>query len=327
MTLPRDRPRAQSEEIDVECDNDVGRPCHELWPTDAASWCDGCRNRCLADLEAARAQITALEQQKDGAYHERDQVVAALSKCFPAWLSRHEGGEWDDDWRNIVFLGLPTGQASWHIHDSELPLFAHLQRGAETWDGHTTEEKYRRLATLPEQSAQITALAQEKARRGQEPAICVHCGNGLGVNLHNELAFTICDACWVADRDQFAAQLQRAESAEAQVAALTVQLEEAKESNQLDQSFHELMLDSESAEGHLLTVEQSHDWADVEELRDWYMRDVKALLALRAALTVERERLTKENEELAKNAFTRVDRQGVVSDDSVPQGKDGCSDV
>ena len=25
----------------------------------------------------------------DFVYHERDQLVAALSKCFPAWLGRH----------------------------------------------------------------------------------------------------------------------------------------------------------------------------------------------------------------------------------------------
>ena len=64
----------------------------------------------------------------------------------------------------IVFIDLPTGQVSWHIHDSEFPMFDHLQwhprasternkwysgkKAAPIWDGHTTEEKYERLAGI-----------------------------------------------------------------------------------------------------------------------------------------------------------------------------------
>lgn len=29
--------------VDPTCDNDVGRPCRELWPADRASWCPGCQ--------------------------------------------------------------------------------------------------------------------------------------------------------------------------------------------------------------------------------------------------------------------------------------------
>lgn len=104
----------------------------------------------LAELEQARKRIGELEAQKDGAYQERDRLVAALSKLFPATLARHEGADWEDEWRNIVFIDLPTGQASWHIHDSELPQFAHLSQSNPKWDGHTTEEKYARLAALGE---------------------------------------------------------------------------------------------------------------------------------------------------------------------------------
>lgn len=92
----------------------------------------------------------ALQAQKDAAYHERNQLVAALSKIFPASLERHPAQEvWDDDWRWIVFIDLPTGQASWHIHDTELALFAHLPRLAgRKWDGHTSAQKYDRLAEI-----------------------------------------------------------------------------------------------------------------------------------------------------------------------------------
>ncbi len=92
----------------------------------------------------------ALEQQKDAAYAERDRLVAALSKVFPAHLARHEGADWEDGWRNIVCIHLPAGQATWHIHDSEMSWFGHLETTAEPhWDGHGTEEKYRRLQALP----------------------------------------------------------------------------------------------------------------------------------------------------------------------------------
>lgn len=111
------------------------------------------------------------EAAKNAAYRERDRLVAALSKLFPAWLERHPESDkaWEDDWRWIVFVEIPTtdptvfgdarnvlgpcrqerAQLSWHIHDSELSWFDHLERRAgPSWDGHTTEEKYRRLSAI-----------------------------------------------------------------------------------------------------------------------------------------------------------------------------------
>lgn len=98
--------------------------------------------------------IEELTAQKDGAYHERNQCVVALARLAiatgegRAWLGYHSSGTWDEDWRNIVFIEVDqVGQMSWHIHDSELPLFAFLPRfNDRPWDGHSTPEKYRRLA-------------------------------------------------------------------------------------------------------------------------------------------------------------------------------------
>ena len=90
-------------------------------------------------------------KEKDSIYHERDCVVAALSKCFPSYLAQHpkEDTEWEHDWRTIVFIELPTGQVSWHIHDNERWLFKHLPfKKGNGWDGHTTKEKYNRLNRL-----------------------------------------------------------------------------------------------------------------------------------------------------------------------------------
>ena len=111
-------------------------------------------------IAALKAQRAELEAAKNQGYYERNQLVLALSKLFPAWLERHPIDEtpWDDDWRWIVFMEIPvegpagqpaTEQLSWHIHDSERGLFDHLQvREANSWDGHTTAEKYARLRRL-----------------------------------------------------------------------------------------------------------------------------------------------------------------------------------
>ena len=122
--------------------------------------------------EAAEAEVVRLREQKDGAYAERDNLVCALSKLFPASLERHPDSDttWEDDWRWIVFIDLPVRtyltygdqrngpgphfkdevkQATWHIHDSELAMFDHLPRfTGRVWDGHTTPEKYLRLSAL-----------------------------------------------------------------------------------------------------------------------------------------------------------------------------------
>ena len=54
---------------------------------------------------------------------------------------------WSTDWHGCVYIGLPTGQVSWHFHDSQASLFYGLPRGHGVWDGHDTPEKYRRVDT------------------------------------------------------------------------------------------------------------------------------------------------------------------------------------
>jgi hypothetical protein len=97
-----------------------------------------------------------LAREKDGVYHERNRLVALVSALFPASLERHpeDDKEWENDWRWIVFIDLPTGQASWHINDKELPLFDHLPRvEGRVWDNHSTEEKYERIEKLTRKKA------------------------------------------------------------------------------------------------------------------------------------------------------------------------------
>lgn len=96
--------------------------------------------------KSKESRISILGAEKDGAYKERNRLVAFLCSLFPASVEQHVGDDWEDDWRNVVYIDLPTGQASWHIHDSHLPLFDHVPRDeGRVWDGHTTDQKYARL--------------------------------------------------------------------------------------------------------------------------------------------------------------------------------------
>ena len=117
--------------------------------------------------ESLAAQIQALTEAKDGAYRERNQVVALAAALafelhnlgfepFDAWRSEHvedPNVPWDPEWRHVVYIQIPKGalitesaQLSWHVHDSEISLFEFLPlRLTNAWDGHTTEEKYERI--------------------------------------------------------------------------------------------------------------------------------------------------------------------------------------
>lgn len=124
------------------------------------------------------------KRERDVVYRERAFVVAALARTLDdyttdvgasgvvAWLARHRpkpGEAWEPEWEWVVYLDLNEGQVSWHIHRDELPLFDRLPRyephpdadnaglllipNGETivvdrrfdYDGHSTDEKYRRL--------------------------------------------------------------------------------------------------------------------------------------------------------------------------------------
>lgn len=98
------------------------------------------------------SRIKDAQESRDRAYTERNRLVAALSALpsVKAWLAYHpeEDTTWEDDWRTIVFIEALGMQMTWHVHRTDVALFAHLSRGENTWDGHTTEEKYARLAKL-----------------------------------------------------------------------------------------------------------------------------------------------------------------------------------
>lgn len=90
--------------------------------------------------------------QKDAAYAERNKCISLIARMaialgLEAGLGKHDENDktWEADWRNIVFVDLPSGQVSWHVHNSDMPMFEFLGEYDKQWDGHTTEEKYRRV--------------------------------------------------------------------------------------------------------------------------------------------------------------------------------------
>lgn len=74
-------------------------------------------------------------------YRERSHLVAHLAAAYPSSLTIDPA---EPDWP-VVLIDLPTGQLSWHISPDDMDLFGHVAQGAATWDGHDTQEKYRRL--------------------------------------------------------------------------------------------------------------------------------------------------------------------------------------
>jgi len=98
-------------------------------------------------IDLIRKESQGFRKSMDNAYKERNRLVAFLSKIFPSHLCKHtpEDETWEDDWRWIVCIHSPQGQLTWHIHDTDYPLFKHLEEKEGHWDGHTTEEKYERL--------------------------------------------------------------------------------------------------------------------------------------------------------------------------------------
>ena len=120
-----------------------------------------------SDCGIPQSVVDELTTQKNQAYNERNILVAGLSKIFPAFLSWHypEDEDWDPEWKWIVYITLPTGQVSWHIHETELSMFSHLEhrRRGNYWDGHTTQEKYERVKRLqPRLDDELLRSAVEK---------------------------------------------------------------------------------------------------------------------------------------------------------------------
>lgn len=84
----------------------------------------------------------------NAAYRERAHLTALLASQYPSHIGHTDPAS--PNWA-VLTVELPTGQACWHIAPADMDLFAHVQptpRYARGWDGHSTEEKYRRIDQL-----------------------------------------------------------------------------------------------------------------------------------------------------------------------------------
>lgn len=90
--------------------------------------------------------LRTMHAMKDAAYKERNLVVSALSKVWPAHLSID--ATQPKRFQYVVCIHSPAGQLTWHFPSGSLHLFIHLETKPSDWDGHSTEEKYKRLAAL-----------------------------------------------------------------------------------------------------------------------------------------------------------------------------------
>ncbi|WP_160051269.1 hypothetical protein [Nocardiopsis sp. FR26] len=97
----------------------------------------------------------------DDVYRERARLAAYVAARHPSRLAYNDPDE--PDWP-VLYVDTPAGQLTWHLNPADLDLVAHVpivapDDPAARWDGHTTPEKYRRLAAL------TTGLAARTPRK------------------------------------------------------------------------------------------------------------------------------------------------------------------
>lgn len=91
-------------------------------------------------------QLATAQQELANVYRERAHLLAFLAAITPSVI-----GETDPHtpgWPVLTLDGGEQGQMSWHIAPDDVELFAHVPKGNVAWDGHSTDEKYRRLQDM-----------------------------------------------------------------------------------------------------------------------------------------------------------------------------------
>jgi hypothetical protein len=122
---------------------------------------DQALNAADADRDRLEAERDQARAERDAVYRERAELVAYLAAHYPAVLvtDAPDAPGWA-----IIYINLPTGQASWHLANDDVALVADVETvpaddPRATWDQHSTELKYQRLH-----------FAAERVRFGVDPA-------------------------------------------------------------------------------------------------------------------------------------------------------------
>lgn len=77
---------------------------------------------------------------------ERDLLVAVLSKIWPSHI--RSAARRTLVWTDVICIHSPAGQLAWGLPVDRAHWFAHLERVACTWDGHSAGERDSRLRAL-----------------------------------------------------------------------------------------------------------------------------------------------------------------------------------
>ena len=87
----------------------------------------------------------------DALYRERAHLLALLATHYPSHI---QPDPVQTAWP-VLYINLPTGQCCWHIDEKDMDLFGDVRTDiVQTWDGHTTEEKYNRVDALTQMRSQ-----------------------------------------------------------------------------------------------------------------------------------------------------------------------------
>lgn len=85
-----------------------------------------------------------------GVYRERAALVAYFAAIYPSAIVH--GADPENPGWPVIYVDSPKGQLSWHLSGGDLDLFPHVPvvegDRAPVWDGHSTAEKYERIAEL-----------------------------------------------------------------------------------------------------------------------------------------------------------------------------------
>lgn len=79
-------------------------------------------------------------------YEERNRLVGlAVSVAQEKGLKTGKAEDPEDEEWVLIYIDLPTGQVSWHVHRSDLRYFPPMGEYDKPWDGHSTPKKYDRV--------------------------------------------------------------------------------------------------------------------------------------------------------------------------------------
>lgn len=91
-------------------------------------------------------EVAELRATKDGAYTERNHLVALLARLFPSGIRPTNIEGWDPEWQGCVYIDMPDGkQISYHYHDNQAHLFKDLPPYTKEYDGHQKDDVHELL--------------------------------------------------------------------------------------------------------------------------------------------------------------------------------------